>query len=117
MFVAHLRSLATRISRVAACVRAFALLEDPPSRTVADRLPAAGDASQAPARQPPAVRHPRALHAHRAPLAPARRERRPGAITPRPALCLTPIGDPSPARSIGATARPSSTATHRHRAL
>lgn len=95
VFAHRLTSVADRLRRAAALIRAFALLDDP----AAAPLPQAGHTQretiggQASAPLPDlSSDHVRAPHPHRMTLAGGRLPRRLGAVPARPTPCLSPVG-------------------------
>jgi hypothetical protein len=94
MFAPEPVSWTTRLRRAAALVKAFALLEDPPSRAPAPTAPTAGGpAARISADLAPHVVHAHAqrTHPHRLPLAGRPVPRRPGSVPARPAPCTMPL--------------------------
>jgi hypothetical protein len=111
MFAHHLPRWTARLTRAAALVKAFALLEDPPRSAAATaHAPGAPAAVLRSATDPSSHvshAHEARTHPHRRRLAAPARARRPGAVVARPAPCTTPVGDrrvPSSARHRSARA-------------
>jgi hypothetical protein len=115
MFASMTFSMTEQLRRAGAYLKAFALLEDPPSAPLAPRgetgsqrtasLGSRATTTRAATRLPAGVC---ASHAHRGPpptsVAPTRR-RRPGVPPSRPQICLTPIA--AAAAAAGAQHTPS----------
>jgi hypothetical protein len=105
MFGSLARTITSRLARAAALVRALAVLADGAARAGMPVLPAVGPAAHEAialhALETAIARQARIPHAHRVPLTPVHRRRRPGAATPRPAVCLTPVAATTRGRRSG----------------
>lgn len=94
MFGASKTSLADRLRRAAALVKAFAFLEDPPLAVArpCDELRFAAKHAEFQSATPGLrAEHQLPAHGHRIPLSRPARRRRPGTPSQRPTICLTPL--------------------------